>query len=132
MFISRLDCPLGSWQEIYYYTNHGNKIRDDDVVTESARVAIEDKGNKVLGESLIADDGPLGAGARPNVIAATEEGQKKLLESLDPDSHVEKKKPKRTPKNNESTEQAQPLTLDESIPQPLESHMFDDVGKPNT
>lgn len=102
----------GDEEEIYYYTNSGNKLRNDDVTTEGASVNIRDKGNKELAEALIdPEGGMLASGIQPEVQAATEEGQKNLLEALN-SAQVQKAKKAKTEKT-EKTEKAEPKTLDE-------------------
>eukprot|EP00435_Cladocopium_sp_Y103_P068002 s1968_g30.t2 len=103
---------LQAIKEIYYYTNSGNKLRNDDVTTEGASVNIRDKGNKELAEALIdPEGGMLASGIQPEVQAATEEGQKNLLEALN-SAQVQKAKKAKTEKT-EKTEKAEPKTLDE-------------------
>ena len=100
---------------MYYYVNSGNKMRSDDVTKESASVNIKDKGNKELAEALIdPEGGVLAAGLQPEVQAATEEGQKNLLEALHAASV---QKPKKGKNQVEKTEKAVPQTLDESMAQ---------------
>ena len=103
-------------QEIYFYINAGNKLRSDDVTTESASVNIRDKGNKELAEALIdPEGGALACGFQPEVQAATEEGQKNLHETLHASTVQKPKKGKG--QSTEKTEKAEPQTLDESITQ---------------
>lgn len=69
-------------QEIYYYCNHGNKLINDEITSDSTAVKGIDKGNQGLVEVLTVEGGPLAAGALPAPKAGSPEGQKALLESL--------------------------------------------------
>jgi hypothetical protein len=103
-------------QEVYYYINAGNKMRSDDLTKESASVNIRDKGNQELAEALIdPEGGALASGFQPEVQAATEEGQKNLLEALHASTVQKPKKGKG--QSSEKTEKAVPQTLDESMTQ---------------
>lgn len=97
-------------QEVFYFVGCGDKIRSDDVTLESTEVRINDVNNEALGEALIT--GPLDAGMQPATRAATESGEKNLLESLNTEV-VEKKKDK--PNKTEKTEKAEPKTLEEPL-----------------
>lgn len=103
-------------QEVYYYINAGNKMRSDDLTKESTSVNIRDKGNQELADALIdPEGGALASGFQPEVQAATEEGQKNLLEALHASTAQKPKKGKSQP--SEKTEKAVPQTLDESMTQ---------------
>lgn len=88
----------------------GDKVRNDDITAESSEVLIRDSNNQELADSLIGDDGLLAAGLQPATRAATEAGEKALIESLA--GETEKKKPK---KKEEKTEKAEPKTFDEPL-----------------
>ena len=97
-------------QEIYYFVAEGDKVRSEDITAESSEATIRDSNNQELAESFIGDDGLLAGGLQPATRAATEAGEKALLESLGGDT--EKKKPK---KDKEKTEKAEPKTFDEPL-----------------
>lgn len=98
-------------QEIYYYVGTGDLIRRDDRTSESTAVTIVDKGNQEVVEALTTGDGPLVSGLQPEVQAASEAGQKALLEALGSEK-AEAKKAKKEKK--EKTEKAEPTTMEES------------------
>lgn len=97
-------------QEVFYFVGCGDKIRSDDVTVESTEVKIADANNEALGEALIT--GPMDSGMQPATRAATESGEKDLLESLHTEV-VEKKKEKK--EKGEKTEKAEPKTLEEPL-----------------
>ena len=70
------------FQEIYYFVAEGDKVRSDDITAETSEVQIRDSDNQELGEALIGDDGIMAAGLQPATRAATEAGEKALIESL--------------------------------------------------
>ncbi len=84
-------------------------MRTDDLTAESTEVNIKDSNNEALAESLIS--GQLGAGLTPATRAATEAGEKELLEAVN--GEVEKVAPKKT--KTEKTEKAEPATLEEIL-----------------
>lgn len=84
-------------------------MRTDDITAESTEVAIRDANNEALADSLI--NGQLGAGLTPATRAATEAGEKDLLECLN--GEVEKIKTKTN--KGEKTEKAEPATLEEIL-----------------
>lgn len=87
----------------------GDKIRSDDVTVESTEVKIADANNEALGEALIT--GPMDSGMQPATRAATESGEKALLESL----HIVVEKKKEKKEKGEKTEKAEPKTLEEPL-----------------
>ena len=97
-------------QEIYYFVAEGDKVRSDDITAETSEVQIRDSDNQELGEALIGDDGIMAAGLQPATRAATEAGEKALIESLA--GATEKKK---TKAKEEKTEKAEPKTFDEPL-----------------
>ena len=98
-------------QEIFYYVGIGDQIRKDDRTTESTTVTIADKGNQQLIDALTTGDGPLVGGLQPEVQAASEAGQKALIEALAGEKSETKKVKK---EKKEKTEKAEPTTVEES------------------
>ena len=109
MFSTCLSCL----QEIYYYVNQGNQVREDNSTSDKSTVKVVDKGNKELVEALTSEGGVLAAGVVPAPGTDTAEGQKALLDSLgttvEPSS---KKKPK---PNKTPTEEAEPKTFEQNL-----------------
>ena len=101
-------------QEIYYYVNDGDILRDDNTTKESTSVKISDAGNKELTEALTTGDGPLQAGLQPAVRAANEAGQKALLQSLQ-EGEVAGDGKKQKKDKKEKTEKCEPKTFMELL-----------------
>lgn len=95
------------WQEIFYYANEGNSISCEDTTSEAVSLQIISK-NQEFAEALMGEGGPLQSGLAPDVGAATEAGDKKILEDILRDS-VQKHVPKK--KEEKNTEPAKPKTL---------------------
>ena len=94
----------GDPEEFYYYVHAGGKVRKDTKTSEKTKMTIKDKKpDKELGEALVSEAGPLGAGALPAPGGMHEDGQKALMESMH--GEVKKSKP---PKPNRETE-AEPV-----------------------
>ena len=98
----------------------GRVLRQDDVTADSLKA----KATKALDENMFAamtgESGPLPCGALPAVKAATEQGQKAVLEALDDTSKavVKEKKKKKTDQAAEA-EPVKPKTLLEWGPQKI-------------
>lgn len=85
----------------------------DDITADSTKVKGVDKGNKELVEALTCEGGVLGVGALPAPDAASEEGQKNLLEAM---SGSVGEAPKRKPKGASTpTEPAAPKSFEEPL-----------------
>eukprot|EP00438_Fugacium_kawagutii_P003661 Skav224231 [mRNA] locus=scaffold939:1221384:1222283:+ [translate_table: standard] len=100
------------WQEIYFYVQSGNIVRNDDRVTDSTSVKVTDAGNQELTDALTLGDGPLSNGAAPELAAAN---GKALLEEITSSTVVDKKaKGRRPPKTGEADKQ-EPKTFEEPL-----------------
>lgn len=95
-------------QEIYYYTNCGNELANQQITSEALSVKVKEEGNQELAETLTAEGGPLQNGLLPQPEAASEAGQKALCEAI-VNAAVATPKPKPTPK--EKTDKAEPKTI---------------------
>ena len=85
----------------------------DDITADSTKVKGVDKGNKDLVEALTCEGGVLAVGALPAPVAASEEGQKNLLEAMSGsvgEAPKKKKKDASTP-----TEPAAPKSFEEPL-----------------
>ena len=106
-------------QETWYYMPQGRVIRQDDVTADSLKA----KATKTLDDNMFAaltgESGPLPCGALPSVKAATEQGQKAVLEALDDTSKTIVKEKKRKPNPSEAAEPVKPKTLLEWGPQKI-------------
>ena len=99
----------------------GRLIRQENSTCESMALVANTKVDKDVMEALTGEDGPLAAGILPAVKAETQEGQKKLLQTLDEDCEVKKRPPKRkAPKEDNSAETVEPKDSIESKAQSLQ------------
>lgn len=106
-------CPLVSgmlfpFQEIYYYTNCGNEVANQQITSEGMSVRVKEDGNQELAETLTSEGAPLQNGLIPEAEAATEAGQKALCEAI-VNAAVATPKAKAIPKDK--TERAEPKTI---------------------
>eukprot|EP00438_Fugacium_kawagutii_P002545 Skav219491 [mRNA] locus=scaffold937:158:1023:+ [translate_table: standard] len=69
-------------QEIFYYTNCGAEVKNENSTSESLSLKVKDKGNQELVESLTGEGGPLQSGAVAGFQTHTETGQKNLGEAI--------------------------------------------------
>ena len=102
---------LSHGQEIYYYTNSGQVVRNDNKTSESTAVTVRDSNNQQLTDALTLGDGPLAPGAQPAVNAEQEAALLSAINEATVEQQPTKPKPKPKP---EKTEAAEPKTLEES------------------
>lgn len=97
----------------------GRVLRQDEKVSESVSAKATKKLDKGLFNALTAEEGGiLPSGALPAVKAASEAGQRAVLDALDDDGKkVVKPKRQQKPKETEEAEKVTPKTLLESGPQ---------------
>ena len=107
MYYADPDFPKDE-DEIYFYANQGNILREKNSVVEGATVTVKEKGNEKLAEAMMQEGGVLASGVMPEVAAATEKGTKAVLEAIAGGSAV---KPPKVPKKKETTEEEKPETI---------------------
>ena len=104
-------------QETWYYMPQGRVLRQDDVTADALKAkATKSLDDKMFG-ALTGESGPLPCGALPSVKAATEQGQRAVLEALDDNAKTVTKEKKRKPDPSPAAEPVQPKTLLEWGPQ---------------
>lgn len=104
-------------QEAWIYMPVGRMLREDQIVKESMKARGKTQSDKAMMDALTGADGILSAGALPGVKAASEEGQKKLLQMMDDENKPVKKAPKVKNKEDETKAEAvKPKTTHESRP----------------
>lgn len=115
MFSSLL-LSFSSVQEIWIYMPKGRLIRQDNTTSESMALLATTKVDKDVMQALTGDDGPLAAGILPAVKAETQEGQKKLMQTLDESTEVKKRTPpkRKTKEEEKDAERVEPKTFIES------------------
>jgi len=96
-------------------TCHKGLVRQDNSTSESLSLKGKTDCNPELLEALTSDEGPLKAGMLPAVKAATAEGQKKLLESLDEKTEVKKRTTPKRKEEEKDGENVKPKTLREFL-----------------
>ena len=96
-------------EEIFYFIGVGNSVKDENITSEKAEVAIKTKGDKELTEALIGENGMLAAGAVPDANTASEAGSKAVLDSVAGSTAPEKKGKRKT--TAEKSESLQPKTI---------------------
>eukprot|EP00438_Fugacium_kawagutii_P031410 Skav205760 [mRNA] locus=scaffold1714:252812:253177:- [translate_table: standard] len=95
----------------------GRILRQDDITEEALKVKGTKKLNKELFGALTGENGPLPSGVLPSIKAASEQGQKALMQAVADDGKaVAKPKKQKTPKKEE-TEEVVPKTTAEPGPQ---------------
>ena len=96
----------------------GRMLREDQVVKEGMTARGTTSADKAMMDALCGAEGIMAAGALPSVKAASEEGQKKLLQAMDDEGKPVKKAPKNKNKETEENpEPVRPKTTAESCPQ---------------
>lgn len=109
----------GDEEEIYYYCNEGNIIKDENIVSDTTTVRGTEKGNKEVVEALTGADGLLAAGACAAPTTANEAGQKALVESI-VEAPTTQAKPKK-PKKKDEAEKLEPKSITEKAKDYMES-----------
>ena len=89
----------------------GKKVRQDDKSRESQSLVANTKVDKAMLEALTSEEGAFRPGQMPATLAATEAGQKKLLQALDDDRNNVAKAPKSKRKDDSKpSEEVKPKT----------------------
>ena len=99
-----------SSQETWHYMPDGRTVRQDNVTSETFKASGEKKLSRPMLNALTSEDGPLAPGALPAIKAATEAGQKKLLQSLDEEKDSLKRKPEPPKEDAPELEDVTPKT----------------------
>ena len=94
-------------QEVYYYTGCGNKLKDENITSESTstKLAVKDE---QFAKTLLGEGGALASGMLPAVEASSE---KNLLETVTQEQTEKQKQP---PRKKTEAEKAEPKTVLES------------------
>ena len=94
-------------EETWVYMPSGRMVRRDNSSEEASKLTATSNVSKEVVKALTEEGGPMAPGALPTIKAASEEGQKKLLESL----HAESDKIKKTAKPKEKANKDQTVEL---------------------